>query len=155
MRKEQPSPQVAEGLLESIVLVMPDHARMVLVKKLIEEEVKLTGLIVLPLYSQLPETEATLFRSNALATKAMTKIAKQVGQEYIEALLIDFVKELCKKNEDMEVFPSSVAEGNLVFINLISQEFLSRRMQTMSRKRLLSSSIGWKAPSHLYLGKYG
>lgn len=44
VKKGQPSPQVVENLLENLVLVMPDHARVFFVKRLIEEEVKLTGI---------------------------------------------------------------------------------------------------------------
>lgn len=45
IREEQPSPQLVECFLENIVLVMPDHARLALVKKLISEEVKHTGTV--------------------------------------------------------------------------------------------------------------
>jgi hypothetical protein len=116
VKKHQPSPQMVEVLVENIVLVMPDHARISFVKKLIVEEVKYTGKLSTRNSLIYVETAATLFRSNALATKAMTKISQQVGHEYLEDLLGEFVRSMIEKDEDMEVFPSKVPGTKLIEI---------------------------------------
>eukprot|EP01126_Amoeba_proteus_P027063 TRINITY_DN2682_c0_g1_i5.p1 TRINITY_DN2682_c0_g1~~TRINITY_DN2682_c0_g1_i5.p1 ORF type:complete len:245 (-),score=47.46 TRINITY_DN2682_c0_g1_i5:579-1313(-) len=86
------SPSFVSNLLESshekellvtqLMIVVPDPARLMVVEQLIVREVEST------------DTFTTLFRTNALVTKAMSKISSLVGREYLKHILSDLIKHM-------------------------------------------------------------
>ncbi|NWX36266.1 NGAP protein, partial [Notiomystis cincta] len=59
------------------------------------------------------ENEALIFRGNTIASKAVEKYLRFVGQDYLQETLATFIRSVYKSDENCEVDPSKCSESEL------------------------------------------
>lgn len=105
-----------EDLAKSLLLVFEAHKmEQKLLRQLIKYDIMAT------------KSTSTLFRESSVATTLLSQYCKKIGRKYLHHVVGPTIKEVCERNEQLEVDPSRVSDGQ-VRISQSKLMILARRL---------------------------
>ena len=128
---------------------------MMLLRSALEAEIKMT------------DSSSTLFRRNSLATKMLVHFSRDNGKQYIKDTISTILRSLLSVTDSFEVDPAKlgiddekeaqkIAEGNLIKLRALSQQFLDAILDSIPNCpppicdicRILTDSVQKKFPGY-------